>query len=230
MRTYAQAVAYANAQKTHPDAYVRAGGHCQQFSRSCVGAAAWADSAIDAWHAIPAAHRHAGYPRAGGLAYFDRADIPDSREFGHTAFILPKGMVDSTDAPIAHRVGTVPYTYFAAHWGMRYLGWIDWTPSGRINLAPAGIVPAPSLAYRQGKKVFSSKMHQGQMNSDSVWNLVLALRAHGYIHLPAGDDYTQPVRDACGAFQRRCGWSGSDANGICGPGTAGKLGLAWVNG
>jgi hypothetical protein len=73
-------------------------------------------------------------------------------------------------------------------------------------------------------------MRLGQANSDSVWNLVLALRVHGYPGLPAGDDYTSPVRNSCGAFQRRQGWSGSDANGICGPETAHRLGLVWVNG
>jgi hypothetical protein len=230
MRTYAQAVAYSEGQKAHPALYVRQGGHCQQFARSCVGAQGWADSAIDAWHAIPAAHRHAGYPRAGGIAYFDRAKVPDSREFGHAAFIRENGHVDTTDAPIHGRIGHVPYTYFAAHWGMRYLGWIDWTPSGLIRLATPGVVKPPALAYRQGKKVFSSKMRLGQANSDSVWNLVLALKAHGYPLLPVGDDYTSQVRNACGAYQRRQGWAGSDANGIAGRETVTRLGLLWVQG
>lgn len=228
MRSYPQAKAYAQAQHTAPSLYVRQGGHCQMFARQCVGSGAWANSAIDAWHAIPAAHRHSGVPRPGSIAYYDKAAVPDYREFGHAVFVIESGKVWSTDALRFGRVDIVPYTWFGAHWGMRYLGWIDWTPSGRLNLAPT--VVAPTLAYRQGKRVFSSKMHQGQINSDSVWNLVLALRAHGYPTLPIGDDYIQRVRDACAAFQRRQGWSGTNANGIAGPETIRRLGLIWVQG
>lgn len=230
MRTYPQAVAYAQACHANPPSYVRATGHCQQFARSCVGAAGWADSAILAWHDIPATHRHSGFPRAGSVAYFDRPDIPDNHEFGHAVFVIEKGNVWSTDALHSGRVDIVPYTWFAAHWGMRYLGWIDWTPSGLIRLAPSVVVPTPALAYRQGKKVFSSKMHVGQANSDSVWNVILALRAHGYPTLPIGDDFTSQVRNAVGAFQRRQHWSGQDANGIPGPETVRRLGLVWVQG
>lgn len=227
MRSYAGAVAYAHNQHVNPSLYVRQGNHCQQFVRSCVGASAWAGSAINAWHEIPAAHRHTGYPRAGGIAYYDRPAIPDHREFGHTVFVVERGQVWSTDALRFGHVDLVPYTWFAAHWGMRYLGWIDWTPSGAINLAPATV--PPTYAYRQGKKVFRSKMHLGQMNSDSVWNVTLALRAkRARTEIPI-DDYTADVKHDVAQFQYAQGWRGTNADGIVGPGTCAKLGLIWVN-
>lgn len=230
MRSYSAAKAYAQYQHANPSQYVRDGNKCQMFARQCVGASAWANSAIKAWHAIPEVHRHHGVPRPGSLAYYDKPYVSDRNEFGHVVFVIERGQVWSTDALRYGRVDIVPYNWFSAHWGMRYLGWIDWTPSGRINLAPTGVTPAPTLAYRQGKRVFSSKMRQGQMNSDSVWNLVLALRSHGYPSLPVGDDYIQRVRDACAGFQRKQGWTGSDANGIAGPETIRRLNLIWVNG
>ena len=235
MRTYAGMVAFCEAQHVHPTGPQAGGlwnGMCQGFAREAVGANAWAPSALQAWFAIPASHRHGGYPRAGGVAYYDTASIPDYRDFGHATPIVENGQVWSTDALRAGRVDKVPYTFFAAHWGMRYLGWIDWTPSGLINLKPIAPAPAPqpALAYRQGKQVFSSKMRQGQANSDSVWNLSLALRTHGYPTLAPTTSYTQAVRDACGSFQRKQGWAGADANGIAGPETCRRLGLIWING
>lgn len=227
MRTYSAAVAYARYQHLHPASYVRAGNHCQQFARSCVGASGWADSAIDAWHSIPSAHRHAGVPRAGSIAYYDKPGIPDHREFGHSVFVVERGQVWSTDALRFGHVDLVPYTWFKAHWGMRYLGWIDWTPSGRINLAPA--TATPTYAYRQGKKVYRSKMRLGQMNSDSVWNVTLALRAkHARTEIPI-DDYTADVKHDVSVFQLAQGWHGTNADGIVGPGTCKALGLVWVD-
>lgn len=234
MRTYAGMVAFCEAQHVHPTGPRSGGlwnGMCQGFAREAVGAAPWAASALKAWFSIPATHRHSGFPRAGGIAYYDTASVPDYRDFGHATPIVENGYVWSTDALRAGKVDKVPYTFFAAHWGMRYLGWIDWTPSGLIRLKPTAPAPAPQpvLAYRQGKQVFSSKMHVGQANSDSVWNLTLALRAHG-VNVAVGTAFTSVVRNAVGVFQRSRGWSGAGADGIPGPQTIHDLGLIWVQG
>jgi len=87
-----------------------------------------------------------------------------------------------------------------------------------------------TYSYRQSKKVYSSKMKKGQSNSDSVWNLCVALRSKGFYDGTPIDDYTQKVVDACAAFQRKQGWTGSGADGIAGPQTVDRLGLVWVNG
>jgi hypothetical protein len=88
--------------------------------------------------------------------------------------------------------------------------------------------PPVQLAYRQGKKVFSNKMHAGQTNSDSVWNICLSLHAKGYYKGVVVDDYTPDVVAACSKFQHAQGWSGKDANGIAGPETTKRLGCVWV--
>jgi hypothetical protein len=102
-----------------------------------------------------------------------------------------------------------------------------WVDDGK---PPASGGSSTSYTYRQGKKVYSSKMKKGQSNSDSVWNLCVALRSKGYYSGTPIDDYTQKVVDACAAFQRAQGWSGSGADGIAGPQTVDRLGLVWVNG
>jgi peptidoglycan hydrolase-like protein with peptidoglycan-binding domain len=89
--------------------------------------------------------------------------------------------------------------------------------------------PTPSPSWRQGKKVYSSKMRRGQTNSDSVWNITVALKAKRYWSRAFTDDYTDAVVQAVRAFQKAQGWSGSGADGIVGPQTAKRLGVAWVD-
>lgn len=98
----------------------------------------------------------------------------------------------------------------------------DWIHSGAGGGVAPTPPPGPVNEYRQGKKVYASKMHAGQMDSDSVWNITVAL------NIARGDDYTQPVVDAVAAYQRSQGWSGSDADGILGKTSAQRLGLVWV--
>lgn len=94
---------------------------------------------------------------------------------------------------------------------------------------PAPKPPAPTHpAFKQGRKVYRSKMRPGQQNSASVWNVRAALIRKGYKSVSPGDDYTAAVRDAVAHFQRRQGWTGGDANGIVGPVTCKRLGLVWV--
>ncbi|MGV0949372.1 MAG: hypothetical protein ACOYB3_01780 [Azonexus sp.] len=114
------------------------------------------------------------------------------------------------------------------------------TAKYKIGTPPKPVTPPPPkppakpLTYRQGKKVYKSKMRLGQRDSDSVWNLCVALIAKGFgkeIQAAGGcvDDYTSAVKASCARFQRSRGWSGSGADGIAGPQTVKDLGLLWVN-
>jgi N-acetyl-anhydromuramyl-L-alanine amidase AmpD len=81
--------------------------------------------------------------------------------------------------------------------------------------------------YRQGREVYESKMRRGQKNSDSVWNLSLALHRQKLLTNPTVD-YTPAVVRACKRYQKKHGWSGKDADGIAGPVTVTSLGLKWI--
>src|SRR5947209_10094929 len=81
--------------------------------------------------------------------------------------------------------------------------------------------PPPATAapgYRQGGRVYRSKMWRGQTYSDSVWNLQTALIARGF-GIPAGPtgNYLDQTVAACAAAQRAQGFTGADAEGIAGP-------------
>jgi peptidoglycan hydrolase-like protein with peptidoglycan-binding domain len=85
--------------------------------------------------------------------------------------------------------------------------------------------------YRQGRRVYASKMQLAQDDSDSVWNLQVALLARGleFEDGPTGY-YGRHTRRSVAAFQRQRGWQGKDADGIAGPLTIARLGLVWVDG
>lgn len=147
MRTYAQGLAYAESQRLHPSTYVQQGNHCQMFSRQCVGASAWAESALKAWQATPAAHRHPiSTARAGSLAYFWYPGKGNNQN-GHVVYVTTGGMCYSTDILGMGKVYKVPLSLIHQRWGMTPLGWIDSTPSGAINLAPLP-APAPTVVVR----------------------------------------------------------------------------------
>ena len=130
MRSYANAVAYAEQQRKAPTrdwTYL-----CQKFARTCVGAAAWGSTALKAWYAIPVSHRHGGTPPPGSLVYFD--DPNRVGEAGHVVFMVTNGYCYSNDILRRGKIDKVPLSLIRTKWGMRQLGWIDWTPSGSLNL------------------------------------------------------------------------------------------------
>ena len=232
MRTYTQAKAFAEHQHASPTQ----GWFdlCQVFSRQCVGAPPFGKSARLAFEGTPAAHVHTSSPPPpGSIAYYGRPGVGR----GHAVFVVEGGLVWSTDILHHDKVDKVRWDVFPkGHpkgWSLPYRGWIDRCPAGALPLqqaAAAGPGAAVAGVYRQDKKVYKSKMHLQQADSDSVWNLQVALAAKGdpVVGGPTGFYGTQ-TRDACAKFQRAQGWSGSDADGIAGPVTVAHLGLVWVD-
>jgi len=138
MRTWQEAVAYAKAEHAHASRDWT--NKCQMFARTCVGAAAWAPSAREAFNATPAANRHTGIPPAGALVYYGNAHSGA----GHATFSDGDGYVWSTDILRHGQVDRVRYDVFEKAWGLPFRGWIDATPSGKLDLKPAPVAPAVS--------------------------------------------------------------------------------------
>ncbi len=221
MRTYGQAKAFAQHQNRQPRGQ---GWHnqCQAFARQCVGAAPFGKSARVAFNSIPPEHRHTSFPPPpGSIAYYGRKD----KGFGHAVFAVEGGFVWSNDIHRRGKIDRVKWSLFVPRWGLPYRGWIDWCPSGILPIQHHSV----SKGYRQGKKVYKTKMRFHQVNSDSVWNLQVALIAKGH-KIPGGPSgyYGTATRVACAAFQRKQGWSGRAADGIAGRFTVLRLGLIWV--
>ena len=223
MRTYEQAKAYAMREAENPSKnWYR---QCQMFARQCVGAPPFGASARLAFNGTPPRARHLGTPPPpGSLAYYGLED----RGAGHAVFVVDGGFVWSTDIGGRGRVGRVQWNWFPTHWnGMPYRGWIDRCPDGELPLACR---PGERPTYKQQKKVYASKMRFKQVDSDSVWNLQLALMAKGY-SVGAGPTGTFGLHTmiACAAFQGARGWKGRQADGIPGKLTVRALGLVWVD-
>lgn len=223
MRTYAQAKAFAQFQheRSRGDDWFNL---CQLFARQCVGAPSFGRSARLAFNSVSSEHTHTSAPPPpGSIAYYGQSD----RGFGHAVFVVEGGYVWSNDILRKGRIDRVKWNIFLPEWGLPYRGWIDQCPAGDLPIQQPGRRPG----YRQGKKVYGSKMRYKQADSDSVWNLQVALIAKGYpiADTPTGY-YGWHTAKACQAFQRDQEWSGKGADGIAGPKTIRKLGLVWVNG
>jgi hypothetical protein len=203
MRTWAEECKVAESLRVNPPWYVREGNHCQQASRVIVGADAWGypRTALGAWNAIPAEHKAFGKFIPGGISYWD--DLRRTGEAGHAAWTFTSGRVYSTDILQFGRVSIVPYTYIHDRWGMRYLGTILWTPSGKISLPPA--TPVPVVSPWSKGDVYMSKLHYGQTASDSVKRLQYRLRALGYTAVTITGNYDNSTDAAVRAWQHRVG-------------------------
>jgi hypothetical protein len=156
MRTYVQAVAYAEAERLHPSQNWH--NRCQKFARQCVGASAWATSALNAWNSTPSQYRRTGTPPAGSLVYFG------TTKPGHVVFMVDHGYCYSTDILRDGKVDRVPWTAIRDRWNMRYRGYIIHTPSGTINLKPVVSVPSlpvVSLSHVQRAAVIDPPAAQG---------------------------------------------------------------------
>jgi len=78
------------------------------------------NSAIDAWHHVPASAKHTDMTNVpvGAPIFFEIG------KFGHVVLQSDKkGYVISTDAPKSDFVGEVPLEWFKKHWGVEPLGW-----------------------------------------------------------------------------------------------------------
>ena len=222
MRTYQQAKEFA--QQQHRTGSASWHNLCQLFSRQSVGAAPFGASARDAFNATSAAARHTSNPPpAGSIAYYGFED----HGAGHAVFAVSGGFVWSNDILHRGQIDRVRWDVFVSRWRLPYRGWISACPTGELPVQREADGPT----YRQGKRVYRSKMRLDQDDSDSVWNLQVALIARGaeFENGPTGY-YGRHTRQCVAAFQHKRGWTGADADGLAGPGTIGKLGLVWVDG
>jgi hypothetical protein len=212
MRSFEQAKEFAQHQ--HRSGSTSWHNLCQLFSRQCVGAAPFGASARDAFNATSPSARHTSSPPpAGAIAYY--------------GFAVNGGFVWSYDILRTGQIDRVRWDVFVSRWRLPYRGWISACPTGELPVQQEDHGPT----YRQGKRVFHSKMRLEQDDSDSVWNLQVALIARGFEfeNGPSGY-YGAHTRRNVAAFQRRRGWSGAGADGVAGPETIGALGLVWVDG
>jgi hypothetical protein len=202
VRTYRQGEAWIAYQDAHPAAEIRRGGMCQWFARNAWGAAPFGITAYQAWLSIPASHRHTGAPPPGAICYWKGG----SSGAGHAAPAVESHKIWSTDLVHHGQIDKVPYTQVAEQWGQHYLGWIDWTPSGKLPILST-VVPKPV--------VHVSRVQPGAHNNE-----VLVLQKALSKEPQVGLDYSSGpgifgdrTKAAYQKWQRHLGFSGSDADG-----------------
>ena len=204
--SYHDANARDRAWHQNPTADIRKGGLCQKVSRLSINAGPFGDSALLAWLNTPAAWKVAGKAIDGGLGYFD--DPRRSGEFGHAVRVVEKSYCWSTDILAYGHLDKVPISYITQHWGLRFLGTIVQVKEGKIPLAPAAPKPPVVVSAWAHGDVYRSKLHYGQVNSDSVKRLQYRLNhVYGYIHLNVTGTYDS-YTDACvRGWQKRAGYT-----------------------
>lgn len=130
-RTVNDAIKWSRGQITRPSQSWK--GLCQSHCRTAYGVQAWAPSAIEAWKRTPNDKKHKGgkpsdAPR-GALLYYSGG------QYGHVALAIGKKTNDkclSNDYMRQGRIDVTPRTF--PRWGLKYLGWSNWTPYGNLPL------------------------------------------------------------------------------------------------
>jgi hypothetical protein len=222
MRTYPQAKEFA--QQQHRSGSGSWHNLCQLFSRQCVGASPFGASARDAFNATDVKARHTTTPPPpGSIAYYGFHD----HGAGHAVFAVNGGFVWSNDILRRGQIDRVRWDVFVSRWRLPYRGWISACPTGELPVQEHADGPT----YRQSKRVYRSKMRLEQDDSDSVWNLQVALMARGFEFQNGPTGYYGRHTSRCVAtYQHHRGWSGGDADGVAGQQTIDTLGLVWVDG
>jgi TP901 family phage tail tape measure protein len=140
IRTYSSALARGLREIQNPtESWYRL---CQKLARIIAGAEPFGLSALKAWQGTPSRHRHSGTPPGGSIAYWGTKDP------GHAAWVIGKsssGRTDivSNDIRRKGKADRVSWSTINSEWGMPYLGWIDWTPSGTLPIQSGVTRPRP---------------------------------------------------------------------------------------
>jgi putative peptidoglycan binding protein len=207
-RTPAQVVAWAKRQ--HDNGSSGWAGMCLKFARTAAGAPGGTRNAKAAWSKARFRHKR-GTPPAGSFVFWGGGT------HGHVAVSIGGGHIWSTDIRRRGRVDRVTISFLTSRWNMPYLGWTEDVNGVRILglKAPPSKSPIVSLA----------NLKPGKRNAD-VKTLQLALRSKGYTRLNPSGLFDPATRTMVRAFQKAQGWSGSDADGVPGPKTCARLGLA----
>lgn len=180
LRNRDQAVTAALADKTNTPRY------CQLVTRTWFNAPSAGDvdgdgaaDAEDGWKREPAsAKRYDRNPPKGVPVTW----LGGSQDNGHRAISLGNGMIRSTDAAGAGKVGTVPLRWVEDNWGMAYAGWSTTMNGYAIPLPPKPQAPKPkkpTLVEKARKKLVeayeNARKNKQKGRADAILKALKAL-------------------------------------------------------
>jgi hypothetical protein len=128
--TVTEAIANMKEQSIHPTQSWR--GLCMSSVRTAYRIPPVADSAKHFWESVPKEHRHYGKPSSaprGAIMCYAAG------KYGHATMAIGRRTHDKmygVDYVRQGKIDVCPRTL--PRWGLKYLGWTDWTPFGFIDL------------------------------------------------------------------------------------------------
>lgn len=226
MRTGAEAAGWARSQA---DRSIYWGpGVCLKFARNAYPVDAYNPTAARAWYAAHFKHGTTSTPPTGVPVWWTGG----SHGAGHVAPSDGYGYCLSTDILRSGRVNRVPISLIAHAWGLTYRGWTEDINGVRVWHGAVAAAPAskPGVDLSSIVEAFSRDYTRPQgsgLHEVDTYRVERALVSEGLLPTAYGSDgYAGTLsRTAYGSWQRRLGYSGSDANGIPGMTSLTKLGL-----
>ncbi len=216
-RTPAQALAWAQSNTTWPY------GQCLGWVRSCYGAGSYYSSAAVAYAA--ARYKHTTFPPPPGVPLWWTGG---SHGYGHVAISAGDGYCYSTDILHTGHVNRIPIELVHSAWGQTYRGWSE-DINGVHVYVPSATPSVPGVDLSNVLAAFHADPSRAQgsgTHESDVYRVEAALKAEGLLSSSyASDGYAgTSTKTAYQAWQRRCGYSGSGADGYPGASSLGKLG------
>lgn len=212
-KTGNQAIAFARKNREFPP------GFCLKYVRTAYGVGPLFPSAAEAW-------RNAQFKHLVGSGMQVPRGVPvywtgGSQGFGHIAIAAGNGTCWSTDAGGSGIVAKVKIDDLTAKWGIDFKGWAEDVNNVRVfNAANAAkpnsvkpvrlkqLMPDPKDDVREVQKALKRKLPK--VASD----------------IPVDGYFGPRTQKAYAAWQRRCGFTGSAADGIPGKISLQRLGFA----
>lgn len=216
-RTGNDAVAWARNHMRWPQ------GYCLQYVRTCFDVGSKYYDATTAWENARYKHRTengGACPRAVPIWW-----TGGSSGHGHVALSIGGGMCISTDAAGPGKNARININELTRRWGLNFQGWTEDINGVRVYDSKAG---KPAAGW---ERVRLTALGPGKRNKD-VEVVERRLLAKGF-HKPGEPInvdglWGNRVTDAYREWQKRLGFTGSDANGMPGHYSLRKLGLEVV--
>jgi len=211
-KTPAQAISFARNNKTFEP------GFCLRYVRTAYGVDPFFASAADAWRGATAKHRVKSgmqVPR-GAPVYWTGG----SQGFGHIAIATGNGGCWSTDAGGSGVVAKVNIDELTQRFNIDFQGWAEDVNKVRVFDTGPLVKPADMPIVKLAKVV-----PQPEEDVRAVQRALKRRLKDRAKDVPLDGFFGKETRDAYALWQRRCGFSGKDANGIPGSVSLERLGF-----
>lgn len=203
--TYSTAAALRRAEAEHRQRTQDWYGQCLRFVRSMVGVPALFNEAKDGWAGAKVRHTNGNAPAGSAIFYA-------GGQHGHVVLSAGNGMCWSTDLIRRGQVDLVPVSSAEVKWGYRLLGWTEDLNGYKLRFDPP---PRLSVSEVQWAATHANLIPGSESR--------VALIKGSLVALGCGKR-TDTFRDLWQRWQQKCGYRGTDADGI--PGTASCAALA----